>query len=92
MSTQDTINRIEQRMASLKGQIAEIDARVAPVDAEIDALIEQEQAIQARIREATARLAEARGLPADEYLKLKRTFGQLAATRMQLRTTLDLIE
>lgn len=91
MSIKDTLTQIESRMAGMKAEIDVINARMEPIDAEIDALIEQEQAIRARMAEATERLNQARGEP-QAYLKLKREYGVLAATRMQLRSALPALE
>lgn len=92
MSAQDTIAKIERRMDSLRVEIDAINARLAPVDAEIDALLAKEQEVQAQIRALLPKLDEARGMPPEQYLKLKRDFGQLAALRMQMRATAGLID
>lgn len=91
MSIQNTLAQIEQRMAEKKAEIEAIDARMAPVDAEIDRLIDQQQALESQVQEATGRLNAARG-DAEAYLKLKKDYGVLAATRMQLRKTAPTLE
>lgn len=88
-STQAAIREIEAKMAELKLVINGVDERVAPVDAAIDTIIAQQQELEARAQALVPKLAEARGMPADEYLELKRKYGRLAATRMQLRQTLQ---
>lgn len=87
-AAQAAIAEIEAKMAETKAAIDGIDARIEPVDAEIDALLVQQQELQARINALVPKLDEARGMPALEYLELKRKYGRLAATRMQLRATL----
>lgn len=74
-------------MAELKAIIDGVDARLAPVDAQIDALLEEQQKVQRAVDLAVLKLNEARGMPPAEYLELKRKYGRLAATRMQLRQT-----
>jgi hypothetical protein len=82
---QKAIKELELKMAELKAQIDAIDARIVPVDAEIDALLAEQQVLQQRIDAAAAKLTAARGMPAKEYLALKKRYGELASTRMQMR-------
>jgi len=91
MSIKDTLTEIEGKMAEKLAQIDEIRARTAPIDAEIGALVEQEQALQVQIREATVRRNAARGDP-EAFISLKREYGVLASTRMQLRQASPLLE
>lgn len=72
------------KMAPLAALIDTINERLAPVDAEIDALIAQQQALQAKIDVLVQRLATARGMGAQEYLELKRRYGEIAARRMAI--------
>ena len=74
-NTLAAIKDIEAKMAEKKAAIDAIDARIVPVDAEIDALLAQQQEIQARIDALVPKLEEARGMPALEYLELKRSYG-----------------
>lgn len=92
MSIAATLEQIERKMAVHKATIDAINERIAPVDAEIDALLEQQQAIGRQIDALVPKLAEARGMPADQYLALKREYGQLASTRMQLRSMRGALE
>jgi chromosome segregation ATPase len=85
--TAAALQEIEAKMAELKAVIDGVDARLVPVDAEIDALLEEQQKLQRAIDIAAEKLAAARGMPPAEYLELKRKYGRLAATRMQLRQT-----
>lgn len=87
-STQAAIREIEAKMAELKVIIDGVNERIAPVDTAIDAIIAQQQELEARAQALLPKLVEARGMPAEEYLELKRKYGRLAATRMQLRETL----
>lgn len=76
-------------MAEVKAVIDGVNERIAPVDAEIDALLVEQQELQQRIDAAAGKLTAARGMPPLDYLELKRKYGRLAATRMQLRQTLQ---
>lgn len=79
-----TIAEIESEMATAKARIDEIAASVAPVQADLDKLVEQEQALRAKIAAKVAERDAVRGDP-QEWLALKRRYGVLASTRMQLR-------
>lgn len=71
-------------MAELHARIEAGNAKRAPIRAELDALIAEQQQLQARVDAKAAELNVAAGDPA-EWVELKRAYGMLASTRMQMR-------
>lgn len=85
---QHAIEALEVKIAAKRAQFAVIDKNIEPVDAKIDRLLVKQQAIQKEIDDAVGELESARGMPAQEYLDLKREYGMLCATRMQMKAAL----
>ena len=85
--TRKAIEEIEAKMAEVKSQIDAKAAELAPHRSKLDELLAKEQELRGAINLATEALNAARG-DVGAWLELKRKFGQLAASRMQLRTVL----
>lgn len=87
MSLQAGIEQIERKMAEVKAAIDAGNAAVAPHRAELDALLAEEQALRQRIAAKAAEINAARG-DGQAWIDLKKKYGVLAATRMQMRAAL----
>jgi septal ring factor EnvC (AmiA/AmiB activator) len=82
---QDAIREVENKMAELKAQIDAVDARLAPLKSQREALA-QEQILLAEQIDAVNRAIESARGDAQAWIDLKKEYGMLAATRMQMRS------
>lgn len=84
MTMKTAIEEIEAKMAEMKATIDAMNVKVDPLREELNALHAEAAEVQVRIDAKAAQLQAARGDGA-AWLKLKRDYGMLAATRMQMR-------